>query len=375
VLSDPRFELAFAVGVTVMAAADLLTSHHRRGGIVLNLVLAIALGACVALRRSHALLYATATIGLAVICTAATTDVRLFPLAFYLLLGPAYALAVYEDLPRGLVGLGVVLLGAGAVNLVAWRPAMFGDFLFPIAVLVCAFAVGRALWGGRALAAEIEGRNRRLAAEREHRERLAVAEERTRIARQLQVVVANEVSEMVVAAELARRRLDDDLAGAVRAMATIEETGRAALAEMRRILGVLRDSVELVLEPQPGLGAVHGLVERARNDGQRVELTVDGEPGPLPASVELAAYRVIEESLAQREPRAASREALEIQFSFREHELVLVLSQAALPTSPATIAIRERVAACHGELSEELSADGSRELRISLPTDSAAVFA
>jgi signal transduction histidine kinase len=375
VVADPRFELAFGVAVAVMAAADLLTSHHRRGGIVLNVVLAILLGVCVRFRRSHALLYAMATIGLAVLCTAAATDVRQFPLAFYLLLGPAYALAVYEDLPRGLVGLGVLIAGAGTVNLVAWRLATFGDFLFPIAVLVCAFAVGRALWGGRVLAVELEGRNRRLAAEREHRARLAVADERTRIARQLQVVVANEVSEMVVAAELAQRQLDDDLAGAVRAMATIEATGRDALAEMRRILGVLRDAEDVALEPQPGLGAVHGLVERARREGQRVELTVEGEPGPLPASVELAAYRVIEDSLEQRRTFATPREALEIHFSFRERELVLVLSEAVPHTQAATIAIRERVASCHGELSEQAGGDGGRELRITLPTDTAAVFA
>ncbi|MGZ4350047.1 MAG: hypothetical protein ACXVRX_05915 [Solirubrobacteraceae bacterium] len=126
---------------------------------------------------------------------------------------------------------------------------------------------------------------------------------------------------------------------------------------------------------QPGLGAVHGLVEQARREGQRVELTVEGEPGPLPASVELAAYRVIEDSLEQRRTFATSRDPLEIHFSFREHELVLVLSEAVPHHPAATIAIRERVAACHGDWSERAGGDGGRELRITLPTDAAAVFA
>jgi signal transduction histidine kinase len=143
---------------------------------------------------------------------------------------------------------------------------------------------------------------------------------------------------------------------------------------MRRILGVLRDSGAAELEPQPGLGAVQGLVERARREGQRVDLTVQGEPGPLPASVELAAYRVVEETLAQRAGQVTGSDALEIRFVFREHDLLLVLGEEGR-RAPATVAIRERVTACHGELTEDAAAGGSHELRIVLPTDVSAVFA
>jgi signal transduction histidine kinase len=373
-LRGPRFEVALGVGVAVVAAVDLLASHHRQGGVALNLLFAVLLGACVRFRRSNALLYAGATIGLAVLCTAIATDVRVFPLAFYVLLFPAYALAVYETLPRGLLGLATLTIGAATVGLVASRPARFGDFLFPVVVFVCTFTVGRALWGGRALAGELEQRNRRLAAEREDRARLAVADERTRVARQLQVVVTNEVSEMVLGAELAQRLLGADLAAARRAMVATEETGRAALTEMRRILGVLRGPNDAELEPQPGLGAIQGLVERARGDGQLVELSVEGEPGPLPASVELAAYRVVEESLAQRADHVTTRDALDIRFAFREHDLLLVISDDGR-RAPPTVAIRERVAACHGELIDDAAGAGGHELRIVLPTDVSAVLA
>jgi len=382
-LSGPRFDIAFGVAVAVMAAVDLLASHHRHGSVALNLLMAVLFGLCLRVRRTHALVYAVATIAIAVLCTTLATDVRTFPLAFYLLLCPAYALAVYDSLGRGLLGLAVLMVGASVVNVVGSRPATFGDSVFPGVVLVCSFAVGRALWGGRALAVELEGRNRRMAAEREHRARLAIAEERTRIARELQVVVAGNVSEMVLAAELAQRLLDEDVAGATRAMEVVEETGRTALTEMRQILGVLRGPDEPALAPQPGLGAVHGLLERARQQGRRVDLTVEGEPGPLPASVELAAYRVVEETLTQHHEAVEAAPGLEIRFVFGEHDLRLVLTETApahparpgrLGAAPAMIAIRERVAACHGHLAEDVAPDGGRELRVSLPTDSTEVF-
>src|SRR5262249_13984672 len=287
----------------------------------------------------------------------------------------SYALAVYEDLPRGLAGLGVLIAGVSAVNLVGRRPPTVGDFVFAIAVVACMFAVGRALRGGRLLAAELIRGHRRLATEREHPARLVVGDERTRIARELHVVVANSVSEMVVEAELARRLLDQDPAGATDAMSAIERTGRAALIEMRRILGLLRGSDEARLQPQRGLGALPSLLERARQHGHAVELTVEGEPGPLSASVELAAYRIVEEALASRNGRSGPDETLRILIEFREHDLGLVISDPLAAIGPATVGMRERVALCNGDLSEGRNDAGCEELRIALPTDYTAVFA
>jgi signal transduction histidine kinase len=375
VVANRRFDVALAAAVAAITAANLLLSNHRQGSALLNLLFAGLFGGCVLWRRTNALLYAATTIGLAVVSSATATDVRTFPLAIYLLLLPPYALARYEDLPRGLAGMALLLAGAGAVNAVGSRAVNAGDFVFPIAVLVCSWAVGRALRGGRALAFELQRGNRRLAAEREHRARLAIADERTRIARELHVVVANSVSEMVVAAELAERLLDRDLAAATESMSAIEQTGRAALVEMRRILGVLRGSDSARLEPQPGLGALPGLVERARQRGQLVELTVDGEPGPLPASVELAAYRVVEEALAERDALSGPQEILQIVFEFAQHDLVVVISDTAAQAALATVAMRERVALCNGEFAELATTEGGHELRITLPTDYTAVFA
>ena len=138
-----------------------------------------------------------------------------------------------------------------------------------------------------------------IASEREDRERLAVVDERTRIARELQAAVAHTLSTMVVQSEDAERLLDTDRAQADAAMAMIERTGRQALDEMRRILGVLRDpEQEVDLVPQPAVGQLYELIEAARATGRRVELHIEGAPRPLSASVDLAVYRIVQEALA-----------------------------------------------------------------------------
>jgi signal transduction histidine kinase len=112
---------------------------------------------------------------------------------------------------------------------------------------------------------ELKRRSGRLVAEREDRARLAVAGERSRIARELHAVVAHTVAAMVIQTEAARSLLDRDLAQADAAMSAIESTGRQTLAEMRRILGVLRhDHDASELEPQPGVDQIYPLIQRVR---------------------------------------------------------------------------------------------------------------
>jgi signal transduction histidine kinase len=375
VLASRWFDPALAVAVAATAAANLLLASDSDGGAVLNLVFAGLFGVCVLWRRRNALLYAASTIAVAVACTAVATDIRTFPLAIAILILPPYALAVYDNVRRGLLGLAILAAGVTAVNLFANRSWRAEDWVFPIAVIVATWVVGRALHGGRVLATQLERDNRRLAAEREHRARLAVADERTRIARELNVIVANSVSDMVVEAELAERLLEDDLDAATQAMSAIEQTARGALVEMRRMLGMLRDFGEAQLEPQPGLSGLPALVEQAQQRGQFVELSIRGEPGPLPASVELAAYRVVEEALAKRDGRDGSQSVLKIVFEFRPHDLLLMLNDPSAELTPATVAMQERVALCNGELTTTPSTGGCQELRITLPTDYAAVFA
>jgi signal transduction histidine kinase len=176
-----------------------------------------------------------------------------------------------------------------------------------------------------AYTAKLEALNAQLATEQELRSRWAVAEERARIARELHDVVAHSVSVMVVQAGAARRTLASSPDQATTALGQIESTGRQALVEMRRLLGLLRDGdrEDAALAPQPGLAHLESLAAAAREAGLPVEVTVEGEPRPLPAGVDLSAYRIVQEaltnSLKHAGPARASvrvcygREVLEVQ--------------------------------------------------------------
>ena len=150
-----------------------------------------------------------------------------------------------------------------------------------------------------------------------------MADERTRIARELNAVVARSISQMVVQSDAARRLLVIDRARADAAMEGLEEAGRDTLVEMRRILGVLRRIDDAhALAPQPGLGQIPGLIEHACETGRLVALRVEGEPGPLPASVDISMYRIVHEALA-----TAADGAVEIVLRFGEDDLALTWSR------------------------------------------------
>ena len=132
----------------------------------------------------------------------------------------------------------------------------------------------------------------------EEEARRAVEEERSRITRELHDVLAHSVSVMTVQASAVRRLLTPEQEREREALLTVEETGRQALAEMRRLLGIMRSDHEVAaLAPQPGLGTLPELVEQVRQSGLPVELSVEGEPVKLPAGVDLSAYRIVQEAL------------------------------------------------------------------------------
>ena len=166
------------------------------------------------------------------------------------------------------------------------------------AVLTCAVWIGgRYTRSRRAQLADLRERARRAESERDAQAQAAAAAERARIARDLHDVVAHSVSVMVVQADGGAFALDDDPEATRRALATISATGREALAEMRRMLGVLREADESGYAPQPGVADLDDLIAHVRTAGLPVDLSVDGEPRDLPKSLELVVYRVIQESL------------------------------------------------------------------------------
>jgi signal transduction histidine kinase len=172
--------------------------------------------------------------------------------------------------------------------------------IFTTVPFVLAWVLGDSIRTRRAYYEQLEERATRLEKEREAQAKVAVAAERARIARELHDVVAHNVSVMVVQADGAAYVLDAAPDQAKQALETISSTGRQALAEMRRLLGVLRtgehqEGGEYV--PQPDVEQIDELVQQCRNSGLPVDFKVEGTPRPLPSGVELTAYRIVQEAL------------------------------------------------------------------------------
>ncbi|MCK2216431.1 sensor histidine kinase [Actinomadura sp. ATCC 31491] len=262
---------------------------------------------------------------------------------------------------------------AGPVRVTAWT-----DHVVVAVVLTAVWGAGRSLRLRRAYLEELKDRAARL--ERAHAAdtRAARAEERSRIARELHDVVAHHVSVMIVQAAAARRVLASDPELAGEALSAIEHTGRTAMAEMRTIVGVLRADARAELGPQPGVHDLPALVEQMREAGLPVLLRVEGEPRPLPAGVDLAAYRLVQEGLTNSLRHAGPGAAAVVTVRHRPCELDVRVEDDGTggtgpSTSPATgqghglVGIRERVALYGGILSIGPRPGGGFEVRARFP--------
>jgi signal transduction histidine kinase len=190
-----------------------------------------------------------------------------------------------------------------------------------------AWVIGDSLRTRRAYYAQLEERAARLQREREAQSKAAVAAERARIARELHDVVAHNVSVMVVQADGAAYVLDASPEQAKQALETISSTGRQALAEMRRLLGLLRSSDDAGGEyvPQPGVDELSDLIEQVRGAGLPVRFEVAGESRPLPSGVELTAYRIVQEALTNTRKHGGPEVSASVRIGFGEHELALLI--------------------------------------------------
>lgn len=192
------------------------------------------------------------------------------------------------------------------------------------------------------LAAEVETRSR-------EQTLVAIAEERTRIARELHDVVAHSVSVMVVQAGAAEQVVDDDPEFVRSALSTIRTTGAGALDEMRRVVAMLRHPDDAgILDPQPGMASLEDLIDETRAAGLSTELQVEGDLPDLPAGLDLAAYRIVQEALTnvRRHASAASARVV-VRFSANALEVEVsddgVGSSGSLP-GHGIIGMRERAA-------------------------------
>jgi signal transduction histidine kinase len=229
-----------------------------------------------------------------------------------------YSVAAHCDRIAALVG-GAVSLVAGLV----WIGV--DDFLFPIVVFGGAWLAGRLVRQRHVYALAMEERAAALEREREANVRVAAAEERVRIARELHDVLSHSVSVMVVQAGGERMALGSDRAATSEAFEAIEETGRQALAEMRRLFGMLRENGETPAHaPQPTLADLDALVSQVREAGLPVELEIEGEPLALPPAVAVSAYRIVQEALTNVLKHAgASQARVLVRYGTRKLELAV----------------------------------------------------
>ncbi|MGH3104358.1 MAG: sensor histidine kinase [Gaiellaceae bacterium] len=227
-------------------------------------------------------------------------DGRIVPFTFFTflaVLSMCFLLGMLEDRRQAFAGIAIAL--AVALIAVGNDPgSAAGDFFGVPLVFSLSWFVGFVVGSQLAQARRAEERADRAERDREEEARRAVAEERQRIARELHDVVAHSVSVMTVQAGGVRRLLREDQQREREALQTIEETGRQALAEMRRLLGMLRQPTEQPsLKPQPGMQSLGDLIKQVREAGLPVEFRIQGDPVPLPPGVDLSAFRIVQEAL------------------------------------------------------------------------------
>ena len=233
-----------------------------------------------------------------------------FPAGLYLAgMLAAFLLGNLRDAVLARVGLAVVL--GSMATIILNRPGhSAGELVFIPLLFGIAWLAGFALNARAEQADAAEARAAQAERERETAARIAVAEERARIARELHDIVAHAVSVMVLQVGAVRHKLPDDLADESDALRGVEQAGRTALAEMRRLLAAMRDDGDaLELLPQPGLDSVGTLVSDVERAGLPVTLHVEGEAAPLPRAIDLSAYRIVQEALTNALKHAQARHA------------------------------------------------------------------
>jgi signal transduction histidine kinase len=292
-----------------------------------------------------------------------------------------YTLGVYEPLPRALLGAAVALVAVVIQSVQDPKLVGIGDL-----VLVDVFffgLIGGSVWLAgryvrrrRGLESTLFDRTRMLELDRE-RQAAVLAAERGQIARELHDVIAHTVSVRGIQAAAAAEVLDKDPRQARAPLESIQETARDAVEELRRLLTVLRDGRrDAELAPQPNLASLEELVERTREAGIPVELSIEGERVALSPGTELAAYRIVQEALTNIRKHAGKSRA-RVTVRYRSACIDLVVEDDGACTNGAAgggpghglIGMRERAALYGGRLEAGPRSAGGFAVHASLPLE------
>ena len=376
--AGPQALLDAAVPAVLAVLAVVQLVADRPGG-PLALVTVLALAAVLPLLvRRRAPLTVTAVVSAAVVGqTAVTPDFAPATFASFV----AVMICVYTltrlGSPRVIVGgllvvaVTVVVTGALQAQTVPMQPF---EVVYPVVYFGLAAGLGALVRQRGLRLAAVEGRAAALEAALEREAELAAAQERTRIARELHDVVAHGLSMMVVQAEAAEEMLTRDPAAAGPPVRRIQDSGRQSLAEMRRLLGVLRAAGvdEPSTAPQPSLRRLPDLVRDAGGPGLAVEVQVTGTPVDLPLGVELTAYRLVQEALTNTRRHSGASHAC-VRLGYGDDALhVEVTDDGRGPAGGrpghGLIGMRERTALYGGSLETGAGPQGGFRVAAVLPT-------
>ncbi|MEO7071327.1 MAG: sensor histidine kinase [Nostocoides sp.] len=367
-LSDALLASAFVAWAVIEVAVGSL-----RGPVLVNLTSAVLATAVLAWRRS-----APSTTALAVCGALALKTALGMPLDGLAMLSAALVAAYSvgrhrQPAPAAWTVLGMVLLGW--VSLFGLSAADRTPSTYPfIAVwMIAPAAAGAALRVQVGRAESMAERATRAEMQREEHARLAVQSERGRIARELHDTVAHAVSVMVLHAGAVRSRLPEGLESERAALGQAEDTGRQAISELRRLLGVLRDDDgRSGTEPQPTLAGLDRLLDDTRRDGLTVTMRIEGDLHRLEPALEVSAYRIVQEALTNVRKHAGAS-LVSVRVAYEPEWLRLQVADdgigasAPSPKGFGLVGIRERVAVFGGNLSLSTPAGGGFALEAALP--------
>jgi signal transduction histidine kinase len=360
---DPvRVDVLLAATLFVIAEIQVVLSE---GSVAHRLALAGACGlvtASVAVRRRWPTVVGFGVQGLLALCVPfLSLPAGPVSIAWFCAL---YALTVWTSQRWFVTGLVFFALTNLWPDLVNTRTSEAGAFtLGGVVVMILV----RRIVGDREQRLRLAERERDIAA------REAVIEERTRIARELHDVIAHHVSMMVLQAGAERRVLGQGQESTRDVLGLIEQIGRDALTEMRRLVGMLRSEQGDALTPQPGIDDVPSLVAQMREAGLPVQLRVDGQRSELPVGIDLSAYRIVQEGLTNALKHAGPAPA-SVNLRYGPDTLEIEITDGGHNDAPEVaggghglVGIRERVAMCGGAFDAGHRADGGFAIRVLLP--------
>jgi signal transduction histidine kinase len=362
---DPvRFDIGLAIVLFVAAELEIWLTDDANGHRIVAALGAPVLAASVAVRRLYPLLAGVAAQSTVAITFAGWSDTEILGSAIAWLCA-IYGMTVWTTPRRFAIGAAYVL-ASNLATAAGPTGALSKSVPFTVITLAVMLLVRRVVVD-RERRAQLAERERDVAA------REAVVEERARIARELHDAIAHNVSMMVVQAGAERRTLDAESGTTREVLATIEQIGRSALTEMRRLVGMLRSDVADPLAPQPGLDDLATLVTQIREAGLPVELKVDGEPRDLPVGLELSAYRIVQEALTNTLKHAGRAHAT-VRVAYGPDSLELEIVDDGIGGAPRSeggghglVGMHERVALYGGHIDAGQRPSGGFAIRVLLP--------